>query len=236
MMQPARCRCGLGGEPTPCLACINEGEQARQAGLRAAPEHVGQTVRQCQCRRLPLPHSRSPPQRGRRAAAEGVAIPARRQTVQVLCETAVVLMLLPPPPPHLLLLLLLLLLQLPLPGSCLAVRGHSVSGFSSGATLAVNHGVAFSSAVRGIGVLGGSPYGCNILPNGGGGDYTTCSYWTPDAATGSAWLRQCDTYLQRRASAALIDYPGHLKATNVYLFSGTRDSMVWQRTMRAVEE
>jgi hypothetical protein len=111
-----------------------------------------------------------------------------------------------------------------------------VSGFSSGATLAVNHGVAFSAAVQGIGVLGGSPYGCNVLPNAADGDFTTCSYWTASKAKSTAWLARCDAYLQARAAAGLVDDLKHLKGTPVYLFSGTRDSMVWQRTMRAVEQ
>ena len=117
-----------------------------------------------------------------------------------------------------------------------AIRAHTVSGFSSGATLAVNHGVAFSSSVTGIGVLGGSPYGCNTLPNGGGGDYTTCSYWTANASLGTAWLSRCNEYLRQRAQAGLVDALENLRGKPVYLFSGTRDSMVWQATMRAVEE
>ena len=116
------------------------------------------------------------------------------------------------------------------------IRPHTVSGFSSGATLAVNHGVAFSAAVGGIGVLGGSPYGCNVLPNGGSGDFTTCSYWTANASLSAEWLRRCESYLQQRAQAKLVDPLPHLRAKPVYLFSGTRDSMVWQRTMRAVEQ
>lgn len=155
-----------------------------------------------------------------------------------------------------------------------ALRPHTVSGFSSGATLAVNHGVAFAASVRGIGVLGGSPYGCNILPNGADGDFTTCSYWTGNITRSADWLSRCDAYLKERAARGVIDSLEHLKDKPVYLFSvrkmrsnfgighcffgaknnhftktglgqvenqacflqGTRDSMVWQRTMRAVEQ
>lgn len=113
---------------------------------------------------------------------------------------------------------------------------HTVSGFSSGATLAINHGVAFSASVRGIGVLGGSPYGCNILPNGGSGDYTTCSYWTANRSRSAEWLSHCGTYLRARAAHGAVDALEHMANKPVYLFSGTRDSMVWQRTMRAVEQ
>ena len=48
---------------------------------------------------------------------------------------------------------------------------HSVSGYSAGGSAAVNHLVAFSKVVLGIGVLGAAPYGCNILPDCG----DTCS-------------------------------------------------------------
>lgn len=113
---------------------------------------------------------------------------------------------------------------------------HTVSGFSSGATLAINHGVAFSASVRDIGVLGGSPYGCNILPNGGSGDYTTCSYWTANRSRSAEWLSHCGTYLRARAAHGAVDALEHMANKPVYLFSGTRDSMVWQRTMRAVEQ
>jgi len=42
-------------------------------------------------------------------------------------------------------------------GSPPALRRHSVSGFSAGAAVAINHLVAFSGAVDGVGVIGASP-------------------------------------------------------------------------------
>ena len=44
---------------------------------------------------------------------------------------------------------------------------HTVSGFSSGADIAMTHLVAFSSHVLGMGIVGGAPYGCNIVANAG---------------------------------------------------------------------
>jgi hypothetical protein len=41
---------------------------------------------------------------------------------------------------------------------------YTVSGFSSGASLALFHLFAFSSEVEGMGLIGASPYGCNLLP------------------------------------------------------------------------
>eukprot|EP01051_Picozoa_sp_SAG22_P010869 SAG22_NODE_1005_length_6077_cov_3.132653_5_plen_477_part_00 len=116
------------------------------------------------------------------------------------------------------------------------VRIHTVSGFSSGASLAVNHGVAFSRSVAGIGVLGGSVYGCKVLPNAADGDFTTCSYWTANKTKSAEWLAAANAHLAANAEGQAIDPPSHLARTPVYLFSGTRDSMVWQATMRAVEQ
>ena len=42
---------------------------------------------------------------------------------------------------------------------------HSVSGFSAGASAALNHLVAYSDVVTGLGIVGGSMYGCNTVPN-----------------------------------------------------------------------
>eukprot|EP01047_Picozoa_sp_COSAG01_P089297 COSAG01_NODE_21437_length_902_cov_1.210461_2_plen_137_part_01 len=42
---------------------------------------------------------------------------------------------------------------------------HSVSGFSSGGDQAIIHLVAFSSVVDGATILGGAPFGCQIVPN-----------------------------------------------------------------------
>ena len=59
---------------------------------------------------------------------------------------------------------------------------HTVSGFSSGADIATTHLVAFSSRVLGMGIVGGAPYGCNIIPNAGdacgamGGNFLSTLY------------------------------------------------------------
>ena len=47
------------------------------------------------------------------------------------------------------------------------IPAHSVSGFSAGASMAINHLVAHSAVVEGIGIIGAAPYGCNTLYDSG---------------------------------------------------------------------
>jgi len=102
----------------------------------------------------------------------------------------------------------------------------SISGLSSGAFMAVQYDVAFSSEVTGVGVVAGGPYNCAFVNVGG---ITTCMEGTPigaasyAAATGFAALGQ-------------IDAPSNLAAGKVYLFSGTDDTVVHQTVMNAVRD
>ena len=114
---------------------------------------------------------------------------------------------------------------------------HTVSGFSAGGSLAINHLFAFSSRVEGAGVLGGSPFGCSTLP-----DYdNTCSGMNDDGITQNFsipwddYVPLCNAYARRRATASAIDPLAYLANKRVYLFSGTRDNIVYQPVMRAVE-
>ena len=83
---------------------------------------------------------------------------------------------------------------------------HSVSGFSAGGSMAIIHLIAFSSVVEGAGIVGGSPYGCNILPDA----ENTCSGWQHNSSepnTTIPWtsfLDTCRAYLQARATAGTI--------------------------------
>eukprot|EP00041_Stephanoeca_diplocostata_P011934 m.198169 g.198169 ORF g.198169 m.198169 type:complete len:420 (+) comp18738_c0_seq1:81-1340(+) len=114
---------------------------------------------------------------------------------------------------------------------------HSVSGFSAGASVAVNHLIAFSTHVSGIGIIGGSPYGCNILPNSG----NTCSGWDNSGQNRenksipwNDFLQKCTGYVNSRAAHGLIDPLENLNTRPVYLFSGIDDVTVYQQVMKAV--
>eukprot|EP00040_Diaphanoeca_grandis_P029363 m.171878 g.171878 ORF g.171878 m.171878 type:complete len:394 (+) comp31665_c1_seq1:466-1647(+) len=119
----------------------------------------------------------------------------------------------------------------------LAIPRHSVSGFSAGASAAVQHFVAYSDVVDGMGIVGGSPYGCNTLPDSG----NTCSGFAnnvPHAENKSIpWPRfvdQCLDYLKQRAANHSIASVSNIANKPVFLFSGTDDVWVYQNVMRAV--
>lgn len=121
--------------------------------------------------------------------------------------------------------------------SARGIPRHSVSGFSAGASVAVNHLVAYSASVQGLGIVGGSPYGCAILPDSA----NTCSGF---ASTGvhtenttipwAQFLGQCRDYLHTRAKRKLVDPLENLNGKPVYLFSGTDDVWVYPNVMKAV--
>jgi hypothetical protein len=100
----------------------------------------------------------------------------------------------------------------------------SVSGLSSGAFMAVQYDVAYSSTTRGIGVVAGGPYNCAFVNVGG---IATCMQGIPlgsasyEAARGFAAIRQ-------------IDPVENLAKSKVYLFSGTNDPVVKQSWIQCV--
>jgi hypothetical protein len=113
---------------------------------------------------------------------------------------------------------------------------HTVSGFSAGGSLAVIHQVAYSSSCNGAGILGGSPYGCNSLPDA----LYTCSGYQHGSTqkNGSIpwglYVDACAVYAQKRAARGAIDPLSGLAHSNVFLFSGTNDDIVFLPVMQAV--
>lgn len=102
----------------------------------------------------------------------------------------------------------------------------SVSGLSSGAFMAVQYDVAFSSGVMGVGVVAGGPYNCAWVNPGG---ITTCMQGTP---SGLASFGAANSF----AMMGMIDPVGKIATHKVYLFSGTKDSVVKQSAMNAVRD
>jgi poly(3-hydroxybutyrate) depolymerase len=103
----------------------------------------------------------------------------------------------------------------------------SVSGLSSGAFMAVQYQVAYSGSVIGAGVVAGGPYYCaagNLL------NTTICMGQVPfvppnpslmvTAAAGFATLNQ-------------IDSLSNLQKARIYVFSGTKDTVVHQQAVDA---
>lgn len=110
---------------------------------------------------------------------------------------------------------------------------HTVSGFSSGADMALTHFVAFSRTVTGVGIVGGAPYGCQILADAG----DACGAMSDNASL--PWEKYVDDeffpYLVQRAEDGFIDDLEHMRGANVYLYSGKFDTCVYKPVMKAVE-
>src|SRR5215831_18656535 len=106
----------------------------------------------------------------------------------------------------------------------------SVSGLSSGGFMAVQFEVAFSSTLRGAGVIAGGPYYCaqgNLLTA-----TSTCSC-VPFGCFGqsSTNVAQLIAITDRNAGRGVIDNTGNLDRHRIWLFSGTSDTAVPQRVM-----
>lgn len=103
----------------------------------------------------------------------------------------------------------------------------SVSGLSSGAFMAVQLQVAYSSSIIGAGVVAGGPYYCaanNVLFAG------ICMGQVPFVPPNPFLMADA---AKGFASARLIDPLGNLPKRRVYVFSGTDDSIVRQPAVDA---
>jgi len=101
-----------------------------------------------------------------------------------------------------------------------------VSGHSSGAAFAVQVHVAYSSIMIGAGILAGAPYHCAQ------GDHhlVDTTYQLADPAPNVELYAKVT---HDRAALDLLDNPGNLTTSRVYLFSGTLDDTVHQAVMDA---
>ncbi|MEO6919834.1 MAG: PHB depolymerase family esterase [Collimonas sp.] len=98
----------------------------------------------------------------------------------------------------------------------------SVSGLSSGAFMAVQYQVAYSASVIGAGVVAGGPYYCaagNLL------NASICMGQVPGVAPDSALMLAA---AKDFAALGQIDAVGNLRKRRIYLFSGTKDTLVLQ--------
>lgn len=114
----------------------------------------------------------------------------------------------------------------PLPQLHADAARTSVSGLSSGAFMAVQYDVAFSASVLGAGVVAGGPYNCSYVNFGG---IATCMQGAP-SGTASVQAAQGFAVLGR------IDPVANVARHRIYLFSGTRDSVIHQTVVNAVRD
>ena len=108
------------------------------------------------------------------------------------------------------------------------IHETSVSGLSSGAFMAVQLDVAFSSIMKGAGVIAGGPYYCahGLLIN-----VATCM-------SGSPTIDVADLVSRTKASAQRheIDDVANLHEQRIWLFSGGKDSVVDPSVVDALED
>ncbi len=107
-------------------------------------------------------------------------------------------------------------------------HGTSVSGLSSGAFMAVQYQVAYSRSVVGAGVVAGGPYYC--AANGMLLYVAVCMGQVPFLPPNPAPLLQA---AERFAAAGQIDPLSNLQNDRVYVFSGTKDTVVYQQAVDA---
>lgn len=117
-----------------------------------------------------------------------------------------------------------------LPSYNVDINQTSVSGLSAGGYMAVQFDVAFSSILRGAGIIAGGPYYCaqgNLFTA-----TSTCSC-VPFGCffPSSTNVPQLLAITDRNAGRGLIDAVRNLAQHQIWLFSGTSDTAVPQRIM-----
>jgi poly(3-hydroxybutyrate) depolymerase len=115
----------------------------------------------------------------------------------------------------------------PLPALGADPAHTSVSGLSSGAFMAVQYQVAYSGSVMGAGVVAGGPYYCaagNLLNAG------ICMGQVPFVPPNPALMV---TAAQGFAALGQIDPLDGLQHDRIYVFSGTKDTVVYQQAVDA---
>uniref|UniRef100_A0A7S3DDX1 Polyhydroxybutyrate depolymerase n=1 Tax=Palpitomonas bilix TaxID=652834 RepID=A0A7S3DDX1_9EUKA len=104
----------------------------------------------------------------------------------------------------------------------------AVAGISSGGFMSVQLHVIFSSLFRGAGVTAGGPFGC---AGGVVSTALTACMSTPSLISVDALV----TATAAKATDGLIANPSFLKGSQVFLFSGTKDTVVDQGVVKKLQ-
>jgi len=124
----------------------------------------------------------------------------------------------------------------PLPKLNINIQETSVSGLSSGGYMAAQFHIAYSSIVKGAGVIAGGPYFCARDDQATATDICSCTGFLPchpdRAAQTVPGLVQVT---EKNAQQGAIDATSNLSGSKVWLFSGTLDSVVAPPVMDALE-
>lgn len=94
----------------------------------------------------------------------------------------------------------------------------TVSGHSSGGSMASQHYVAFSDRVTGLGHIDAAPYGCSKLQS------SNCKYNC--ACTDESAVKQMLAYATESAAAGRVAALSHVKDAPVWVMSGGADTIV----------
>lgn len=101
--------------------------------------------------------------------------------------------------------------------------GVAVAGISSGAAMAVQLQVANSASFHGAALFAGDPYYCN---------QDALATWKAPCASGDGIpVAALSAYTDSMAASGLIDPTSNIAGKPIYMFSGTRDTLVKQAVM-----
>lgn len=125
----------------------------------------------------------------------------------------------------------------PLPGLGADLEHTSVSGLSSGAFMAAQIATAYSSAIKGVGIIAGGPYDCaSTYPEQPPLQNAVSACMQPASAAVAADAAVSWRNAQRYAQEGLIDPVASLAQQRVYVFSGTSDQTVRTIVVDQVEK
>ena len=116
----------------------------------------------------------------------------------------------------------------PLPAYNADIAQTSVSGVSSGAFMAVQFGLAWSSLVIGVGAVAGGPFGCS--EGSGAAALSTCMSGQP-APDLPDLIRRTDAW----STSGAIDDTANVARQHIYLFSGYNDNVVARRVVDSLQ-
>jgi hypothetical protein len=124
-----------------------------------------------------------------------------------------------------------------LPGFNADIKETSVSGLSSGGFMAVQFDVAYSSIVKGAGIIAGGPYFC---AQGNVNTATTVCSCTLSpffcqVAPGGTNVPALINITDQNASSGAIDATSNLANHRIWMFSGSADTLVPQPVMNDLE-
>lgn len=116
----------------------------------------------------------------------------------------------------------------PLPALQASATDTSVSGLSSGGYMAVQYQVAYSGSVTGAGIVAGGPYYCaaGLLFTG----VASCMGKPLTTPLFTGWMAAA---ARTFAAYGGIDPLENLKRARIYVFSGTKDTVVYQPAVDA---